>query len=109
LVKKISSHLLTLGFRASPVDPSLFFYQDGATVIFLLFYVDDIILMNSDSVAITKLVFELAHAFELKDLGPLKYFLGLQIDYIASGSLFINQSMRQISWLGLICLHASRV
>ena len=70
---------------------------------------DDIILMGSDSVVITKLVFELAHAFKLKDLGPLKYFLGLQIDYIASG-FFVHQSKYALDLLArLICLHASRV
>uniref|UniRef100_A0A2N9HGM7 CCHC-type domain-containing protein n=1 Tax=Fagus sylvatica TaxID=28930 RepID=A0A2N9HGM7_FAGSY len=72
-------------------DPSLFLYKHGSTVLFLLLYVDDIILTGNAPTAITELIANLASAFELKDLGPLKYFLGLQIDYKPSG-FFVHQT-----------------
>uniref|UniRef100_A0A2N9FD48 Integrase catalytic domain-containing protein n=1 Tax=Fagus sylvatica TaxID=28930 RepID=A0A2N9FD48_FAGSY len=88
--EKFSSHLLTIGFIASQADPSLFLYKHGSTVLFLLLYVDDIIITGNAPTAITELIANLASAFELKDLGPLKYFLGLQIDYKPSG-FFVHQ------------------
>jgi hypothetical protein len=59
----------------------LFIYKSGSVVLYLLLYVDDIIVTGSAPVAITDLIANLAIAFELKDLGPLKFFLGLQIEY----------------------------
>uniref|UniRef100_A0A2N9G1P2 Integrase catalytic domain-containing protein n=1 Tax=Fagus sylvatica TaxID=28930 RepID=A0A2N9G1P2_FAGSY len=89
--EKFSNHLLTIGFTASLADPSLFVYKNGSTVIYLLLYVDDIILTGSVPAAIQELIRGLAQAFELKDLGPLKYFLGLQVDYTTSG-LLVHQT-----------------
>jgi transposase InsO family protein len=89
--EKFSSHLLTIGFTASLADPSLFVYKNGSTVIYLLLYVDDIILTGSVPAAIQELIRDLAQAFELKDLGPLKYFLGLQVEYTPSG-LLVHQT-----------------
>uniref|UniRef100_A0A2N9G9X8 Integrase catalytic domain-containing protein n=1 Tax=Fagus sylvatica TaxID=28930 RepID=A0A2N9G9X8_FAGSY len=89
--EKFSSHLLTIGFITSQADPSMFLYKHGSTVLYLLLYVDDIILTGNAPTAITDLITNLGSVFELKDLGPLKYFLGLQIDYQPSG-FFVHQS-----------------
>jgi hypothetical protein len=89
--EKFSSHLLTVGFTASQADPSLFIYRHGSTVLYLLLYVDDIIITGNLPTAVTELITNLASVFDLKDLGPLKYFLGLQIDYKSSG-FFVHQS-----------------
>jgi hypothetical protein len=85
-----TSHLLTIGFTASTADPSLFVFRNGSTLLYLLLYVDDIILTGTHPTAVTSLITELAYTFELKDLGPLRYFLGLQIDY-GRDYLFVNQ------------------
>ena len=89
--EKFSTHLLTLGFIASQSDSSLFIFRHGTTVLYLLLYVDDIILTGSNPDAITALITALASAFELKDLGRLTYFLSLQIDYRTTG-LFVHQT-----------------
>uniref|UniRef100_A0A2N9GKR4 Integrase catalytic domain-containing protein n=1 Tax=Fagus sylvatica TaxID=28930 RepID=A0A2N9GKR4_FAGSY len=52
---------------------------------------DDIILTGSAPATIQALIRDLAQAFELKDLGPLKYFLGLQVEYTTSG-LLVHQA-----------------
>jgi hypothetical protein len=62
--------------------------------------VDDIIITGNAPIAITELITNLGYVFELKDLVPLKYFLGLQIDYKPSG-FFVHQSkyaMDVLSW-----------
>ena len=100
--EKFSSHLLTVGFTASQADPSLFIYKHGSTILYLLLYVDNIIITENMPTAITQLIANLASIFELKDLGPFKYFLGLQIDYKSSGSLFISPNMLWMFSLGII-------
>uniref|UniRef100_A0A2N9I261 Reverse transcriptase Ty1/copia-type domain-containing protein n=1 Tax=Fagus sylvatica TaxID=28930 RepID=A0A2N9I261_FAGSY len=59
--------------------------------LYLLLYVDDIIITGSAPTTVTALIDNLATAFELKDLGPLKFFLGLQIKYQPNG-FFVHQS-----------------
>ena len=56
---------------------------------FLLLYVDDIILTGNDPTFIASIIQLLSSNFDLKDLGLLHYFLGLQIKYTALG-LFVS-------------------
>jgi hypothetical protein len=46
---------------------------------FVLVYVDDIIVVSSDQKAIEGLLRELGKEFALKDLGNLHYFLGIEV------------------------------
>ncbi|XP_018505047.2 uncharacterized mitochondrial protein AtMg00810-like [Pyrus x bretschneideri] len=73
-------------------DSSLFVRTDGADVVILLFYVDDIIITGSNSQQIQSVITTLNAVFDLKDMGRLAYFLGLQITYNSNGDLFINQA-----------------
>ena len=77
--ERFTSQLLHLGFVASLADSSLLVYQSGSTILYLLLYVDDIIITGNASNQITYLISALSATFDLKDLGPLNYFLGIQI------------------------------
>ena len=95
---RFTSQLLHLGFVASLADPSLFIYQSNHTTIYLLLYVDDIILTGNKSTQLSHLITALSHTFELKDLGPLSYFLGIQIIPTRCGLLYLLQfNLSQIS------------
>ncbi|KAF5472623.1 hypothetical protein F2P56_009325 [Juglans regia] len=63
----------------SKVDYSLFTRSNGASFIALLVYVDDILIASNDSHVIDDLKLLLDTKFKLKDLGQLKYFLGLEV------------------------------
>uniref|UniRef100_A0A2N9FGX9 Reverse transcriptase Ty1/copia-type domain-containing protein n=1 Tax=Fagus sylvatica TaxID=28930 RepID=A0A2N9FGX9_FAGSY len=82
---RFTTHLLSLGFTASTADPSLFVFHSKGAMLYLLLYVDDIILTGTSPTLITDLISTLQSTFELKDLGPLHYFLGLQLQYHTSG------------------------
>ena len=73
------------------VDSSLFVFCSANTIIYLLLYVNDIIFTRNDSTQIAHLIAALGQVFELKDLGSLNYFLGMQITHSAHG-LTLTQS-----------------
>lgn len=76
---KLSSLLLSLHYKQSPFDHSLFTKLRGNTFIALLIYVDDLIIYGNDIGAINHLKHILDTAFKIKDLGNLQYFLDLEI------------------------------
>ena len=47
--------------------------------VILIVYVDDIILTGNNCDELSRLNEYLAIEFEIKDLGPLKYFLGMKV------------------------------
>jgi hypothetical protein len=87
---RLSSKLQSLGFKPSKGDVSLFVYNKGGVVIFLLVYVDDIIVASSSTAAIEALLKDLHADFALKDLGELHYFLGIEVKK-ASNGIFLTQ------------------
>ena len=60
-----------IGFFASGADGNLFIYRHGCHLVFLLLYVDDIILTGNDKVFTTSIIQLLSSSFDLKDLGLL--------------------------------------
>jgi hypothetical protein len=73
------------GFVASTADTSLFILQRPDVCIYLLVYVDDIVVLSSSSPAVDRLIVGLRQAFVVKDLGPLHYFLSLEVARQPSG------------------------
>ena len=51
----------------------------GTSFLALLVYVDDILIASNDAASVTSLIVFQDHHFKLKDLGPTKYFLGLEL------------------------------
>ena len=89
--ERFTFHLLHLGFTASFVDSSLFIFQSKSILIYLLLYMDDIIITWNNSKHVSSLIIALISVFELKDLGALNYFLGVQISQTQFG-LTLTQS-----------------
>ncbi|VVA38993.1 PREDICTED: Retrovirus-related Pol poly from, partial [Prunus dulcis] len=86
--KCFSTHLEDLGFTASTADSSLFIYLNGFIRVYLLIYVDDILITGNDSAHISTLIQDLSRLFSMKDLGPVHYFLGMEILRTPSGLSF---------------------
>ena len=82
---KFSTTLLMLGFTQIRADYSLFTKKTSTSFITLLVYVDDILLASDNKQAVDELKVLLDQQFKLKDLGELKFFLGLEVARSASG------------------------
>jgi hypothetical protein len=89
VVFKFSNKLKKLGFEASRVDMSLFIYNKDEIMMYLLVYVDEIIVTSSCS-AVDALLKVLRSDFALKDLGDLHYFLGIQVTKREGGGLVLS-------------------
>jgi histone deacetylase 1/2 len=87
---RLSQRLLELGFVPSKGDTSLFFFKKGKLTIFVLVYVDDIIVGSSSQEATNALLKNLKRDFALKDLGDLHYFLGIEVKR-PGGDLLLTQ------------------
>ena len=88
---KFSSTIFRLGYIANPYDFALFLRRADKCTIFLLFYMDDMIINSDDLSGIQDLKDFLSQEFEMKDLGHLSYFLGLEIAHSING-LYIIQA-----------------
>ncbi|KAK1424826.1 hypothetical protein QVD17_20164 [Tagetes erecta] len=97
---RLSTALQKLGFVGSKTDPSLFVYSSNGTLLYMLVYVDDIILTGNNSQAINHVVQQLSTTFALKDMGSLSYFLGIEItsqgnDVVLSQRKYINDLLER--------------
>ncbi|RVW52972.1 Retrovirus-related Pol polyprotein from transposon RE1 [Vitis vinifera] len=74
------------GMFRSTADHSVFYHHNSSgQCIYLVVYVDDIIITGSDQNGIQKLKQHIFTHFQTKDLGKLKYFLGIEIVQSSSG------------------------
>jgi hypothetical protein len=80
---------VSLGFVPSKADTSLFYYNRGGHGLFVLVYVDDIIVASSSQEATEALLQDLQKGFALKDLGDLHFFLGIEVK--VSDGLILSQ------------------
>jgi len=77
----------------SATDHSVFYHHSSAGCIYLVVYVDDIVLTDSDHHGISQVKQHLCQHFQTKDLGKLKYFLGIEIAQSSTG-IAISQKIR---------------
>jgi hypothetical protein len=88
--QRFVAHLRSLGFIVTSSDTSLFVLRRGADTAWLLLYVDDIVLTASSTTFLQGIIQDLRTAFAMKDLGPLSYFLGIQVQRTKEG-FFLHQ------------------
>ncbi|XP_015163734.1 uncharacterized mitochondrial protein AtMg00810-like [Solanum tuberosum] len=74
----------------SKCDHSVFYRKSTFGSILLLMYVDDIVITGSDYAGISSLKSFLHTRFQMKDLGPLRYFLGVEVNRNKKG-IFLSQ------------------
>lgn len=89
---KLSGTWIKLGFIKSKVDDSLFILVQKSYRIYILVYMDDIIIIGSNEIKIQKFITILNNVFSLKDMGVLHFFLGIEVHNLTGGSILLKQS-----------------
>lgn len=87
----LDNKLKSMGFVQTPSDPCLYIGSEGELFIIAV-YVDDILLACKNDVLLKKVKKDLASCFDVKDMGELKYFLGMKVvQQPEKGSVWIGQ------------------
>ena len=72
-------------------DHSVFYLYLSLGCVYLIVYVDDIVLTDSDNHDIFQMKQHLCDHFQTKDLGNLKYFLGMKVAQFNEDGIVISQ------------------
>jgi len=75
---RTNGFLTSLGFTKSKADANLYYKVNNIGIVILLLYVDDLFLTGDEEV-IFESKRELSAEFEMKDLGALHFFSGLEV------------------------------
>lgn len=75
---ELRNYLLSAGFVNSQCDASLFIYKRNSDWVYLLVYVDDMLVTGTNQVLVQHIIDSLANRFSIKDLGQLSYFFGIE-------------------------------
>lgn len=82
---ELRAFLIGLGFQNSVADTSLFILKRGSSFIYMLIYVDDILITGNDNALISDILTALATRFSVKDHEELSYFLGIEAKRVSAG------------------------
>jgi hypothetical protein len=86
---RIDNFMMILGFTKIKVDPNLYYKVEDSGPVILLLYVDEMFLTGNAKL-IVKYKRNLALEFEMKDLGMMHYFLGLEV-WQKPNEIFLSQ------------------
>ncbi|XP_071708325.1 uncharacterized mitochondrial protein AtMg00810-like [Rutidosis leptorrhynchoides] len=108
--QRFAGYAQRIGFHQCRCDTSLFIYRQGSDTAYLLLYVDDIVLTASSTGLLQRIITSLHTEFSMIDLGPLNYFLGINVTRTTSG-LFLSQrqyATEIIERADMTCCHPCR-
>jgi hypothetical protein len=100
---RFATYLATIGFVEAKSDTPLFIYRRGEDIVYLLLYVDDIVLTASNVDLLQRTIVALQREFAMKDLGPLHHFLRITAKRRPRVSSYTSVSTPSTSWSGLAC------
>ncbi|WJZ83312.1 hypothetical protein VitviT2T_003004 [Vitis vinifera] len=87
---RFTKSMRAFGYRQSNSDHTLFLKKQHGKITALIVYVDDMVVIGNDPEERQALQNYLSREFEMKDLGPLKYFLGIEVSRSSEG-IFLSQ------------------
>ena len=96
----------SIGFKRNESDHCLYFYHHNKDYVFLLLYVDDMLLIGPNMKIINGIKTILSREFDMKDLGIARRILGIEIERDRSNSLlFLHQSSYVLKILKRFGMH----
>ena len=101
---RFSSVVQEFGVTRSTPDHLVFYHHmSSGQFIYLIVYVEDIVITGNDQNGIQRLKQHLFSHFQTKDLGKLKYFLGVEIAQ-SKFDVVVNQRKYALEILEEICI-----
>ncbi|KRX56900.1 Retrovirus-related Pol polyprotein from transposon TNT 1-94 [Trichinella sp. T9] len=89
--RKLDEKLSQYGLKATSGDPCVYFERRGRELTIAAIYVDDVIIASNNNARLDELKKALAKSFEMKDMGPIHYCLGIEIKQNANGDIEMSQ------------------
>ena len=86
----LDEHLQSMGFVQTPSDPCIYVAEGDDPFKIAVHVVDDLILAGTTDTKIAQVKQSIAERFDVKDMGVLNYFLGMQVIQ-KSGKVWIGQ------------------
>ena len=78
--KKITKHLIKINFKHYNLDDAtLFVKKVGRSIVFIVVYVDGLLMVGNNEDYIASIKKYLRKCFEMIDLGHLHYYLGIEV------------------------------
>ena len=87
---RFTKSMRAFGYRQSNSNHTLFLKKQHGKITTLIIYVDDMVVTGNDPEERKGLQNYLSRKFEMKDLGPLKYFLRIEVSRSSEG-IFLSQ------------------
>jgi len=88
---KIAEYLVTIGFLMSDADHSLYVRKSDEGIVVIIIYVDDLIVGGDNEKEVEHVKRLLKQKFDMKDLGELKFFLGIEVIRTPEGIWLLQQ------------------
>jgi hypothetical protein len=96
--EKLTENILKLNFKHFNLDDAtIFFKKVGKIVVYLIVYVDNLLITRNNKSNIASIKKELKKGFEMIDLGHLHYYLGLEVTQTLK-YIFISQKPKEEHW-----------
>lgn len=87
----LADFIVSLGFTRCVLENCLFFKWIEDKIVVLLLYVDDLLIGASDLSIINDIKLSISKRFKITDLGPLKRFLNIKVDYDIGSHITLSQ------------------
>lgn len=87
---EIDKYFSHSGFQKSQNEPTLYILKNGASILIVSLYVDDLIFTGNDEHLVQQFKKNMMSTYEMSDLGLLHYFLGIEVSQTENG-IFISQ------------------
>ncbi|KAE8731219.1 Detected protein of unknown function [Hibiscus syriacus] len=93
------------GYTQAQSDHIMFYKHNNGKIAILIVYVDDIVMTGDNTVELESLKNFLSNQFEVKDIGQLKYFLGMEVARSSKGIIisqrkYVIDILKEIGLLG---------
>ena len=87
---RVDDYFLSLGFKRSLSEPTLYVKSTNNELLIVSLYVDDLLVTSSCKNQIVQFKLQMMEEFQMSDLGEMAYFLGMEINQMQQG-IFVCQ------------------